>query len=426
MLEHVTGADTVRGKVSGWHLALILFFLTSMVESIGMSHVFSFLPVYLQNMGVGRVSMWVGILSALAFLVGLPLVPLWGVWADRYSGKAVIIRSAYVEAVVFVILGLSHTFPGVFVAMALVGFQLGNTGIMLASVRRLVPNGKVGFAVSMFSVSSPVGMALGPLIGGGLVDSGLLNLHGLYVLDAALSFITGTMLFIFYREQPRNLQQHTPANGSAWRMAWQSVHVTFSLRITWALFGVYTVLMMARQMINPYLPIAIEQLRPNLNQITIVIGGMMGLTALVGAVITVVAGKIGDVIGFKRVLAIAFAVNIPFTLMLVFAHHLIPFGLWLTGFSAAVSISGAMIFALLSTHVPESHRSTALNLVYLPLYLGGIIGPAMSSVLSRFGLIGPFAGASIAFAMGVGLIVLTLKPTQSGYSIDTGVNDVAT
>ena len=37
------------------------------------------------------------------FVVGMPLVPLWGVWADKYSRKAVIVRSALVEAVVFAV-----------------------------------------------------------------------------------------------------------------------------------------------------------------------------------------------------------------------------------------------------------------------------------------------------------------------------------
>ena len=39
--------------------------------------------------------------AALIFVVGMPLVPLWGVWADKYSRKAVVVRSALVEAVVF-------------------------------------------------------------------------------------------------------------------------------------------------------------------------------------------------------------------------------------------------------------------------------------------------------------------------------------
>lgn len=431
---------TMNNRKTRWVVALVLFFLTSMIESMGMSHVFSFMPVYLQSMRVSHVAMWVGLLSALTFVVGLPLVPLWGVWAQRYGGKAVIIRSAYVEMAVFLALGWSHSLVGVVLAMALVGFQLGNTGIMLASLRRLVPSDRVGYAVSVFSVSSPVGAAIGPLLGGGLIDAGRLGLHGLYMLDGVLSLLTGTMLLLFYREDRAHAKQDSqipPAEVTAttgvnvnrqpsvWRAAWASVHFTFSLPITWVLFGVYTLLMLARQMVNPYLPLAILQLHTNVAPMTVVIGAMMGLTALVGAVITVVAGRVGDRIGFIKVLAWSFALSIPLVFLLGFVRNLVWFALCLTGYSALISTGGAMIFALFSTRIPETHRSTALNLVYLPLYAGGIVGPALSSGLSRIGLWTPFVGASIAFAAGFAVILLKLmgKKRVSSAALDIPIID---
>ncbi len=391
-------------KMTGWRIALTLFFITSIVESFGMSQVFAFLPVLLQDLGVIHVAMWVGILTATTFIVGLPLVPLWGIWAERYSAKAIIIRSAYVEAVVFALLAYIHVFSGVFAAMALIGFQLGNTGIMLSSLRNLLPNHKVGYAVSILSISSPVGMALGPLLGGLLVGTTVTNLRGLFWSDALLSILTGSMLLLFYHEPPRVTSPEEIIRNSVWRSAWASVRVTFELRVTWLLFGIYTILMIGRQMVNPFLPIAIEQLHPLLGKPTIVIGVLMGFAAMVGALITIVAGKIGDRIGFTKVLAIAFALSVPSIILLAFVQKIYIFSIPLTGFSAATSISGAMIFALLSTRVPATHRSTALNLVYLPLYLGGIIGPAIASSLSSYGLIGPFLGSSAVFALGLFLM----------------------
>jgi len=394
-----------------WRLTLLLFFLTSMVESFGMSHVFSFMPVYLQELAVSHVTVWVGVLSALVFVVGLPLVPLWGVWAQRFGGKAVIIRSAWVEMVVFAVLGFSHSLPSVVAAMALVGFQLGNTGIMLSSLRRLVPSERVGFAVSTLSVSSPVGMALGPLLGGLVVHVHLVTLHGLYFADGALSLLTGLMLLMLYREQTAPVGSHemsSAATGSVWSAAWQLVKFTFSMRITWVLFSIYTVLMLARQMTTPYLPIVIERLQPHFGSVTMMIGVMMGLTALVGAIITVLAGRLGDKVGFVKLLVWAFALSIPLVITLGLTHQLVVFGLTLTAYSALLSSGGAMIFALLSTRIPDSHRSTALNLVYLPLYAGGIIGPSLASALAQFGLWGPFAGAGFIFMAGVIVIWLTL------------------
>lgn len=396
---------------SGWKTVLALFFIVSMIESLVMSHVFSFLPLYLTDLHTGNVKFWVGILNSSIFILGLPLVPLWGIWANRYSGKAVIIRSAWVEAVVFLLLAYSHALPGVVVAMALIGFQLGNTGVMLAAIRRLAPSDRIGFAVSLFSVSSAVGMALGPLLGGLLVSGSHFTLHDLYASDAVLSLLSGVMLLVFYREvKPAVLQNFTE---SAWAAAWKSVRATFQLRITWSLFGVYSLLMLARQMVTPYVPVAIVQFNPYPGRATLVIGVLMGIAALVGALITVVAGRLGDLVGFTRVLAGAFAINAVFAILMGLTHHVVWFAVWLAGYSAATGIGGAMVFALLSTRVPESHRTTALNLVYLPLYFGGIVGPSLSSALAHFGLAVQFGVSAVLFVVGFVVVQVAVRDAGS-------------
>ena len=87
-----------------------MFWVTSLVESMGVAQIFALLPAYLRQMGVDEADRlaFVGLFSSLVFVVGLPLVPLWGVWADKYSRKAVIVRSALVEAVVFAGVALSR------------------------------------------------------------------------------------------------------------------------------------------------------------------------------------------------------------------------------------------------------------------------------------------------------------------------------
>ena len=87
---------------------------------------------------------FVGLFSALIFVVGMPLVPLWGAWADKYSRKVVIVRSALVEAVVFAAVALAREPWQVALAMLLIGFQLGNTGIMLAGIRDVTPRARLG------------------------------------------------------------------------------------------------------------------------------------------------------------------------------------------------------------------------------------------------------------------------------------------
>src|ERR1700694_48875 len=192
------------GKSSSWIALLVLFGIASTIEASTVSHVFRFLPLYLGTVHVSpaEVPAWTGYLNAAFFLFGLPLVPFWGVWAERYGRIPIIARSAFVEMVVFTVLWFAQNRWEAAFGLLLVGFQLGNTGVMLTALRAVTPAGRVGFAISLFGVTPSLGFALGPTVGGWLVGIGVLNLHTLFALDAAMSLAAGAILLAFAREGP--------------------------------------------------------------------------------------------------------------------------------------------------------------------------------------------------------------------------------
>src|SRR3979409_1470650 len=195
------GAANPTRKASGWIRLLLLFGIASTVEAFTVSHVFLFMPLSLATVHVppSEVPAWTGYLNAAFFLFGLPLVPFWGVWSERYGRIVIVARSAFVEMVVFGVLWLAQSRWQAAFGLLLVGFQLGNTGVMLTALRAVTPQGKVGFAISLFGVSPSLGFALGPSVGGFLVDHGILNLHTLFALDAVLSLAGGVVLLTFAR-----------------------------------------------------------------------------------------------------------------------------------------------------------------------------------------------------------------------------------
>src|SRR3981081_4825670 len=126
-------ATTSTRKASGWITVLVLVRIASTIEAFPVSHVFRFMPLYLGTVGVppAEVPAWTGYLNAAFFLFGLPLVPFWGVWAERYGRIPIIARSAFVEMAVFVVLLFAQNRWQAALGRLLVGFQLGNTGVML-------------------------------------------------------------------------------------------------------------------------------------------------------------------------------------------------------------------------------------------------------------------------------------------------------
>ena len=369
---------------SGWIRLLVLFGIASTIEAFTVSHVFRFMPLYLGTVGVApaEVPAWTGYLNAAFFLFGLPLVPFWGVWAERYGRIPIIARSAFVEMVVFAVLWFAQNRWEAAFGLLLVGFQLGNTGVMLTALRAVTPQGKVGFAISLFGVTPSLGFALGPAIGGALVDRGVLNLHTLFAVDAAMSLAAGILLLAFAREGPR-----PPApTGSATRLALGALRMALTGRVTLIVFGVFGLAYFAQQIANPFLPLLVIRLHGGTAGVAGQIGIVFGASALLGALLSPLAGAAGDRYGFRPLLAGACVLAAASLGALAVAPNLV----WLTAAAVALGAASAtaisMVFALLATAVPEERRATTLNLVLLPIYFSSVAGAIVGAQLVRGGL----------------------------------------
>ena len=121
-------------------------------------------------------------------------------WADKYSRKAVIVRSALVEAVVFAGVALSREPWQLALSMLLIGFQLGNTGVMLAGIRDVTPLARLGTVMGIFGASTAVGLALGPTLAGLLIDGFGWSLSAVFWLSAGLSIATALLVTFGSRE----------------------------------------------------------------------------------------------------------------------------------------------------------------------------------------------------------------------------------
>ena len=377
-------AATSTRRASGWIRLLVLFGIASTIEAFTVSHVFRFLPLYLGTVHVppAEVPAWTGYLNAAFFLFGLPLVPFWGVWAERYGRIPIIARSAFVEMVVFAVLWFAQNRWQAAFGLLLVGFQLGNTGVMLTALRAVTPRGRVGFAISLFGVTPSLGFALGPTVGGWLVDRGVLNLHSLFALDAAMSLAAGVVLLAFAREGPR-----PPApTGSAARLAFGALRLALTGRVTLIIFGVFGLAYFALQIANPFLPLLVIRLHGGTAGVAGQIGIVFGASALLGALLSPLAGAAGDRYGFRPLLAGACVLAAASLAALAVAPNLV----WLTVAAVALGAASAtaisMVFALLATAVPEERRATTLNLVLLPIYFSSVAGAVVGAQLVRGGL----------------------------------------
>ncbi len=397
-----------RPAADDWRVIVAIFWVTSMVEGLGVSQIFAFVPLYLREMGVTEADRlrFVGIFGSLIFIVGAPLVPLWGVWADKYSRKAVIVRSALVEAVVFAGVALSREPWQLALSMLLVGFQLGNTGVMLASIRDVSPLVRLGAIIAIFGSAGPIGMAIGPAIGGFMLDRLQVSVSAIFWLSALLS--VGTALLVWFGS--REVRPTVVPRGRVVPLAYGAVRAVLTDRAVRRVFAIFGVAFLASQMSRPFVPILVERVNGDVG-LASAIALVVGVAALVGALVSPLGGWIGDRVGFRPVLIAALLGGAVASFLMPVVGSvaaLATVAVGVAAFSAAIS---AMVFSLLALEVPAERRSATLNLVYLPLYAAGIIGPIVGAIVVGAGLWAPFwLGAAIYLA---GAIVLASRRSMN-------------
>lgn len=391
--------SSARLPTTSWRRIVAVFWITQLVETLGVSQVYALLPSYLRELGVPEADRlpFIGLYGSLIFVLGLPLVPLWGVWADKISRKVVIVRSSLVMATVLTLAALAREPWQMAVAVMLIGLQLGNTGVMLAGIRDVTPRHRLGVTIALFGAAGPVGFAVGPVLAGILIDGIGWSISAVYATSAVLSLGTGLLVALGTRE----IRPEVVPAGSTLRLAFGAIRGVLAAPDVRRLFAIYGVVFLANQVSRPYTPVLVEGITGTGPGLATGIGLVMGVGALVGALGSPVAGWIGDRVGFRQVLIVALAAGGVASLLM----PAVP-GLWLLTatsvlLGAAVATTGAMVMSLLATEVPAERRSTTLNLVYLPLYIAGIVGPALGSGLAAAAGPGaPFVAGGIVFIAG--------------------------
>ncbi|HEX7950807.1 MAG TPA: MFS transporter [Candidatus Limnocylindrales bacterium] len=394
-----------------WHVVVAIFWITSMVEGMGVSTIFAQLPTYLLQMGVEKTDRlaFVGLFNALIFVVGAPLVPFWGAWADKYSRKVVIVRSAVVEAVVFVAVALSREPWQLALSMLLIGLQLGNTGVMLAGIRDVTPRSRLGTTIAVFGASGPIGFAAGPVLAGILIDGFGVSLPGVFTVAALLSVGTAALVTFGSRE----IRPEVIPSARVTTLALGAMRGVLTDPAVRRIFLIFGVSYLANQMTRPYIPVLVEGLTGTGPGLASSIGLVAGTAALVGAVASPLGGLLGDRVGFRPVLIASLIGAGIALLVLPLAPSVVTMALVAVVLGTATATVTAMIFGLLATEVPAERRSATLNLVYLPLYAAGILGPVTAAgVAAVAGVTGPFGVGGVVLLAGALWIALRRAPAS--------------
>jgi DHA1 family multidrug resistance protein-like MFS transporter len=406
-------SDPEEGQ-PGWNVTLYAVWFGQILALIGFSSRVPFLPFYLGDLGVPDVAgqtLWSGVINAAGAATMAITAPLWGLLADRYGRKPMLMRGLFGGALTVTLMGFA-TAPWQLVALrVLEGSMTGTVAAAAALVATSAPRKRLGYALGMVQTAVFAGAAGGPLFGGFIYD--WVGARVAFWLAGAMLFTGGVIVALFARERFARSPRQALAETGRWQRWQDSTAFLFSMAMLTMLAAILVVRMIAMAM-QPILPLFVEQLIPGNPDVASVAGIVLGASGFTSALAAAYFGRLGDRIGHRRILAISLvAAGIVYLPMAIVRD---PWQLALLQGLMGVAAGGLIpsANALVAHLTPVEKRGAVFGLTAALSGVGGFIGPLLGAVLATsLGFRATFVASGALMLAMAGLVIWSLTATET-------------
>jgi MFS family permease len=382
---------------------LLILFVAGLLFWISSTSLMPTLPTYIQD--VGGTTRQVGVVMG-SFAIGLLLCRTWmGQLADRQSRKLVVLIGAAVAGVGPLGYLLVQSIPGLmairaFHGISIAAFTIGYTALVVD----LSPLKQRGEIIGYMNLSVPIGMAIGPAVGGFLVE------YSGYPLVFSISAASGFLALILATQIKETSQKNisldpkdslTLSRKRTLIELFQShslVIPTLILLFIGLLFGT----------LIAFLPLFIRELKIDFN-----VGLFYSAAAMASFAVRIFVGRASDRYGRGLFITLSLFCYLFSMLLIASAHtpSAFLFAAILEGSGAGVLVP--VMLALISDRSYENERGQAyafcLGGFDLGIAIGGPVLGAFLGVLSYQGL--------FLLASSMAVLALILFITQSSKNL---------
>ncbi len=342
----------------------------------GMTAVLPLLPLYLRSVGVTEptaLSYWTGALGAAPFLVAVFATPAWGVMADRFGHKLMVVRSLTGIAAAAVGMGLA-TSPGSLLFWR--GVQGGVSGVFPAAVGLLTTTtgeARVGRALALLQSARSAGALAGPLLGGLAAD--LFGIRPLFFVVGVLGFsLAGLSAWLVH--EPSRIA--APAEAAA-EIGWREL-----LRVpgTKSMLALLTLFQLVVVTPWPTLALYVGELGVAPQAVATTTGLIVFAAGLPASLMATTWVRLGQRWGLQSAMVLSMALSGVTNAAVGAASHLAVI-LALRAVSGVVMAGFVpLAFDWLNRRTPKEARGRMSGLGSTALMLASVIGPILGSWLA--------------------------------------------
>jgi len=388
-----------------WERTLRVLWVAQLLAVAGMSLILPILPLIVRDLGVtdlAELQRWSGLIFAAPFLSAAVMTPVWGWVGDRWGRKPMVVRALFGLSIAVFCMGFATTPEHLLALRILQGMISGFIAAAIALVSSIAPHARLGYALGYLSSSQAAGIVVGPLFGGVLAD--LVGFRSLFFVTAAIELLAGFAVLRWVRED----RATRPISRSS---VFSNARYAMRGPVLVALVGLFLT-QLAILLVQPFFALFVESLGVARDRLSSTTGFLFGATGLAALLAAPRWGAVGDRIGRRRVLWIAFiGGSLVFLLQAVTRNVPSLFALrFLQGVFAAGMLP--VLYATIASHSPEERRAGIVAFGSSATLCGGLVGPILGGYLaSGLGMRPVFVFSTAAFLL-AGLNTLRLPPDR--------------
>ncbi len=390
-----------------WKRTVACSFMAQVLSIIGFSFAMPFLPFFIQDLGItdrGEQAWWAGITLAATGVTLAIFAPIWGIMADRYGRKSMVMRSMFGGAIVLLLMSFSRNVIDLLIFRLFQGMLTGTISASIALVASVTPSRRSGMAMGLMQSAVFVGVAIGPLIGGLVAD--MYGYRTAFRIGAVIVLLGG---FLVHYGADEDFSRPDPMLDSG--------HLNFMKAMLNSGFISAVMILLAvrfaNTIIKPSFPLVIRDIVENVGRLNSTTGVIMALAGITGAISAGLLGYFGDRIGhfyiviFASLAAAVTAVGhaLARSVPELAAAHIL-FGLAVAGTMPAAN-------AMIQKHIDPKHMGKAFGIASSISMIGIALGPLTGGFLGKeFGIRAPFLAAGICQVL-VAILVVCRKRSMS-------------
>ncbi len=272
-----------------WKTNLVVIWISQMLSIAGFFFALPFGPYFIQELGVhdpDGIKFWVALFGAGPPLSLAVFSPIWGILADRYGRRLMLLRANFGGMIILCLMGTVQSVEMLILLRLAQGVFAGTVVAAQAMVAAYTPERSSGVALGSLSAAVYMGSMAGTFLGGLFAE--YFGYRYAFFASGILLFVAGLLVFFGAKEdfvRPKSVQpEHTERQTKAFS----------GLLHVWPILVLLAAMGFTRQFDTSFFPLLIQHILGTMQGAAFWTGTVSAIAAAAGFLSGIAFGRLAD------------------------------------------------------------------------------------------------------------------------------------